>query len=347
MKDRIYVCHTYYHVYISFLKEMNLPEEKQGGATLLLSTMTQDFSGIRDRLADSGVFEEVLYFDEKRDVYFPELAPYRNMTGNQFKIMLGRMKYTKLYGKLQEQYVPVDFREYGDIYVFCDNDPIGYYLSYKRIYYHAVEDGLDTLKVFPVVYKGNRRFWPLKKFLSAVNLLFLGEGYGKYCLDMEVNDLEGVRHPNKKYFALPRRQLTEHLTARQKDILIRAFVADADRIKELSGHRDALLVLTEPLCDPETRKQIFRDIKQQFEGEGEIVFKPHPNDHTDYRELFPDNLVLDGKMPMEILNFCEGLHFRKIISVFTELGAIEFAEEKLRLGERFMDKYEDPAKHTY
>ena len=37
MKDRIYVCHTFYHVYITFLKEMNLPKEEQGKATLAVS----------------------------------------------------------------------------------------------------------------------------------------------------------------------------------------------------------------------------------------------------------------------------------------------------------------------
>lgn len=36
----------------------------------------------------------------------------------------------------------VDFKKYQDIYVFCDSDPIGYYLNYKKIHYHAVEDGL-------------------------------------------------------------------------------------------------------------------------------------------------------------------------------------------------------------
>lgn len=28
-KERIYVCHTFYHVYVAFLKEMNLPAEKK------------------------------------------------------------------------------------------------------------------------------------------------------------------------------------------------------------------------------------------------------------------------------------------------------------------------------
>ena len=43
MRERIYVCHTYYHVYVTFLKELALPREKRGQATLVLSRMSNDF----------------------------------------------------------------------------------------------------------------------------------------------------------------------------------------------------------------------------------------------------------------------------------------------------------------
>lgn len=346
MKSRVYVCHTYYHVYVSFLKEMNRAEQ-DGGATLILSLMTQNMSRIKPLIEDTGVFQEVILFDEKRDSFFPELAPYMNMQGNQLKIMLGRMKYTKLYGKLEEAYIPVDFREYEDIYVYCDSDPIGFYLNYKKIPYHALEDGLDTLKEFPAVWRRNHRFYRLKLFLSSINLLFIEDGFGKYCIDMEVNELEGIQYRNKKYFEVPRQKLVDGLTREQKDILLKAFIADIDQLKELVSHGDAVLVLTEPLCDLETRKLIFQDIVEKFSKEGEIVFKPHPSDVMDYKALYPDNVVLDGKMPMEMMNFIQGLRFKKVVSVFTELGGITFADEKVRLGSDFMDKYEDPSVHRY
>lgn len=30
MKERIYICHTYYHVYVACLKELTLPRAMQG-----------------------------------------------------------------------------------------------------------------------------------------------------------------------------------------------------------------------------------------------------------------------------------------------------------------------------
>ena len=67
---RIYVCHTYYHVYITFLKELKLPKERQGQAVLMLSRMSNDFEDLKSRVEATGLFREVVEFDEKREDYF-------------------------------------------------------------------------------------------------------------------------------------------------------------------------------------------------------------------------------------------------------------------------------------
>ena len=86
MKDRIYICHTYYHVYVTFLKELKLraeadPAKKAGAATLVLSKMSNNFENLKSRVESTGLFEEVLEFDEKREDFFPELEKYRKLSG--------------------------------------------------------------------------------------------------------------------------------------------------------------------------------------------------------------------------------------------------------------------------
>ena len=65
--NSIYVCHTYYHVFVTMLKELNKPAEERGKATLVLSRMSNDFEDFKARAEKSGVFAEVIEFDEKRD----------------------------------------------------------------------------------------------------------------------------------------------------------------------------------------------------------------------------------------------------------------------------------------
>ena len=350
-KERIYVCHTFYHVYVACLKECCLPEEKRGSAALVLSTMSNRFGNLKERAERCGLFEAVFLFDEKEDVFFPELQKYHKDRGNIVLNMFARIKYTKLLGKLQEPYVPVDFREYGDIYVFCDSDPIGYYLIYKKIPYHAVEDGLNCIQYYDTARYDNKGHFALKAWMSAHNLIFIQNGYGKYCLDMEINDKSVVPFPCEKYIELPRAKLVEHLSEADKDILIHLFIENMDELlKKLSGSgEEKMLVLSEPLCDLNVRKQIFSDIIREYgEIDGrkmQVLIKPHPRDVLDYEREFPQHIVLNGMFPMEILNFIPGLHFRRVISVLTVPNGIQFAQEVLFLGEDFLDRYEAPELH--
>ena len=41
------------------------------------------------------------------------------------------------------------------------------------------------------------------------------------------------------------------------------------------------------------------------------------------------------------------LKFSKVVSVYTEMTAVKFAEEIVVLGDDFMDKYEDPLLHRF
>ena len=59
MKGSIYVCHTYYHVYVTLLKEFAKPKDKQGNASIVLSKMSTDFEELPKRLEKLGIFKEV------------------------------------------------------------------------------------------------------------------------------------------------------------------------------------------------------------------------------------------------------------------------------------------------
>lgn len=347
---RVYVCHTYYHVYVTFLKELSLPREEQGKADLVLSTMSTDFENLKDRVESTGLFRKVYVFEEKREDFFPELARWRKGGGGLLGNLYCRIRFTRLYSKLEAPFVPLDFREYRDIYVYCDSDPIGYYLNQNKIFYHALEDGLNCLKNYDTARYDNRGHFKLKVFLSRkLNLIFVQNGYGKYCLDMEVNDISAIAHPCPQYIEQPRQELVDRLTERDKDLILKAFVRDKEtlekQLKESGGVEDKILILTDPLCTLDVRERIFRDIIRMYEPQGKIFLKPHPRDGLDYRRLFSEYPQFDATVPMEMLGFFPGARFKKVVGVLTEMKGITFADEAVRLGPDFMDAYEDPLIH--
>ena len=99
MKDRIYVCHTYYHVYVAFLKELNLPMNERGKATLVLSSLSIHFENLKERVESTGLFEAVIPFEEKRDTEYPELAKLRKPRKNLILHLIQRIIFTKKYGE--------------------------------------------------------------------------------------------------------------------------------------------------------------------------------------------------------------------------------------------------------
>ena len=349
MKDRIYVCHTFYHAYISVVKELNIPKEKRHGATLVLSTMSNDFGSFGERARNSGLFEDVFMFDEKPDEYFDEVMRYHSDKGNLILNLLQRIKYTKLLGKAQEPFVPVDFKEYKDIYVFCDSDPIGYYLNYKKIGYHAVEDGLDTIKYCDDARYGNRGHFGLKAFLAKMNLIFIENGYSKYCKDMEVNDISALKYSPGNYIEVPRAALFKGIKDEDRHYLMDLFMEDPEglmlQIKAGDPGKRKVMILSDPVCDFDTRRKIMKDIIKEYAEGASVYIKPHPRDKVDYSEEFKDCIVIRGRFPMEILNEIPEFKMDTVISILTVVDAISFADRKIFLGADFMDRYEEPAIH--
>lgn len=386
-KSRIYVCHTFYHVYVSILKEMKFVRMQNPAqykkADIALSAISTNFENLGDRLKKTGIFGHVFALDEKREDFFPELAKYRANYGNVAKHMINRMIFTKKLAKLEEPYLgKVNFRAYKDIYVFCDSDPIGYYLNYKHIYYHAVEDGLDCLKNLDDAYVANSSRFKLKTWFSRMNLIFVMNGWGKYCLDMEINDRGVVPTDCPRFVVEPRKPLERALTKEQKKLMIKAFIEDADALMEQLKPSDAHRVqcaqrtseipasqhapgaagcdgsiegeefacfLTEPHpVDVEARKRVCLDVIEKYCKGFRVIIKPHPRDNIDYANLCPEAVVLRGKFPVEVLNFFEGLKIKRAVSILTTaMNNMDFVEEKLNLGASFWDAYEDSEKHAY
>ncbi len=349
-KSRVYICHTFYHVYIACLKEFYINDGAK--ADLILSKMSSRFGSLVDRAKESPIFDNIYEFDEKEYTEFPDLVELKKDTGNIVGNMIKRIRYCKMLAKHTEAAVPVDLRKYSDIYVFCDSDPIGYYLNYRKIRYHAVEDGLNCIAFYDTARYDNRGAFKIKALMASLGLIHMQNGYGRYCIDMEVNDISMLKYPTKNMVELPRERLTERLTSDEKNMLIKLFISNLDELKEklrTSPNAPTLLVLTEPLCDMETRERIFKDIIGMYHvidgKEATVILKQHPRDYLDYKKLFPDTVLLDGTFPMEMLNYIEGLSFDLLVSVYTQLDSIKFAKEKILLNDDFMDKYEAPEIH--
>lgn len=346
---RVYICHTFYHAYIAVVKELNMGRAHFGEADILLSTMSNDFGALKTRMEKTGVFNAVYMFDEKPDAAFEDVMEYHKDRGNLILNMIQRFKYTKLLGQKQEEFIPVDLASYDDVYVFCDSDPIGFYLNYKKIFYHAIEDGLNTCLLCDQARVTNKGAFGLKSFLSKMGLIFIENGYGKYCIDFEVNDLAANPNPPKNIIEVPREAMFARLSDSDKSIIVSIFLENSEELlralSEANKEKTCVMILTEPLCELDVRKKLFSDIISEYENDNVVIIKPHPRDVLDYEKEFPNVIVIKGKFPMEVMNDIPNLHINKLVSVITQIDSVKFADETVYLGFDFLDKYEAPEIH--
>lgn len=355
MTPRVYICHTFYHAYIACVKELLLRHglgKIPPAADLILSTMSNDFGEMPKRLKKTELFREILFFEEQSGADDPELQELRRDRGNLPANLLQRVKYTKLLGKKQEPHVPADLRTYQDVYVFCDSDPIGYYLNWKKIRYHALEDGLNCDKLDDMARLSNQGAFRLKALLARLGLIFIPNGYSRYCTDYEVNDLSVNPLFPKNVSAVPRRELYAQLTAGDHALLAEVFLPDAQGLRDLMNarKRPVAMILTEPLCELRVREKLFDDIVEEYRTDYDIIIKPHPRDLLDYETLYSGEkgegvFVLTGRFPMEALDDLKGFRIARLISVITQVDNAGFADEIVYLGLDFLDRYEDPAVH--
>lgn len=229
-KKRVYICHTYYHAYIASVKELVARANAPGKADIILSTMSNDFGNLKERLEKSRLFDRVFIYHEQEDTTSEEIMSYHRDRGNIVLNLLQRITYTRLLGQLQEDYIPTDLSAYGDVYVFCDSDPIGYYLNYKKIRYHAVEDGLNSGLLDDQARIANKGAWPLKKFMAKLGLIFIESGYSRYCIDYEVNDISVNHKPPKNIIEVSRKELNDRLTREDHKVLVDIFLENKDRV---------------------------------------------------------------------------------------------------------------------
>ncbi len=348
-KKRVYVCHTYYHLYIALVRELLQGEDHYGEADLVLSTMSNDFGKVDERIRREGIFHQVYFFHEKWHADDPELMKYKEDRGNVIRNFAQRIRYTKELGRQQEADVPVDFASYGEVNVFCDSDPIGYYLNYKKIKYHALEDGLNTGRLNNQARNANKGMFPLKVLMAKLGLIFIECGYSRYCIDYIVNDISMNSDPPSNIVEWRCNDHFDMLTEKDHRRLVNIFLEHAEEVcRQLSTREGDLpfaMILTEPLCDLETRERLFRDLVEEYGRNYRVILKPHPRDELDYAEKFPDTIVIKERFPMEVFNDIPGFELAKLVSVITQIENIRFAREKDYLGMDFLDRYEDPAVH--
>lgn len=326
----LYICSTYYHVYVALCK--TLVEKIE--ADIVICDDIPNGRKLAASLLESGCFFNVFYFDKTRvkeylgqnrlDWVFFQHQRSRNAIEKEFKLEL---------------------RRYKDIYIFHDDILLGHYLADIHKPYHLLEDSQDFYKdmgggLFARCLPKPGLKYRLRKLLNSG---YFSLGQSRYTIDIEVNDRQGlaITHPHIREF--PKKELYKRLSPKDKEIIFEIFVKK-NMASSIPSH--SCLLLTQPLFEdgfvhsPEEQDAVYRRVVQEYLPPNlALVIKPHPRENTDYSRLFPKAFIIDQNIPVEVLNIAPNLCFSRAVTLFSSaLAGVECAEEKLQLGKNYIEE---------
>ena len=333
---KLYICLTYYHSLITLVKSL-VDKEKYD---ILLANDIPGYSELKKSLEKTERFNRIIEYDANR---------IRNRKKYSKKNPLYYINDKRTICKKVERYCRVDFHKYSDIYLYHDLAEIGKYFVMKHIPYHLLEDALDYFKYFDDYYRvksGSYKEGSLKFFIKKMT----GIGYKLWgtadeCIDIEVNDINGIKISSEKCIEIPRKVLFSKLTDKDRLLIFNTY-SHGETMSETK--EKSVIIFTQPLWKDhfvnsvENQLRVFDSITKEYNDLGyRIVIKPHPRDEADYRSIINKYNCdyIDKNMPSEILNFNPNAKYDVAVSITsTAINFLQYAKEKRFLGREYINE---------
>lgn len=301
----LYICSTYYHVYVALLKHFACREKQD--TDLVICDDIPAGEQLVNRIRKASLFGNV-WFVRQRELPQVSSKNWVDAVFSQHKRRAATLR----------RLLPLSIWDYQNIYIFHDGTPLGSYLNDEKCPYHLLE---DSLNFYQYVYQSSQahllrphNFRYFVRRLLKTGYFPLGES--PYLLDIEVNDQNNIQIPSRKVIERPRAELEKQLTPDQIQLIFEVF---GYHEQVLSGQKNAI-ILTEPLyqdnhCQTqEAQHEIYRTIVEYLLEKGLYVhIKPHPRDTIDYSE-YPV-VVIDRNFPSELFKLNCAIAFEHAVAV--------------------------------
>lgn len=333
MKNKkIYICHTYFQVYITLIKTII---QKNKNDIVICNTIPDSKKLIKS-LKKSELFNEIYYYDE-----VSVLDEFRRQKIERKIFRTNQMI------NLFEQNAEFDLSSYNHIYIYNDWTTIGAYIMDKKLNYHLIEDGINAFYYLKgnladkVTFLNPNFKYKIKKIIKKI--LHIGYdffGQSKYVIDIEVNDKSKIFIKNDNVIEVPKESLYRKINDKEKLIIYNIFM---DGELNLDSNKNKILILTQPLyidkmvSSMEEQQNIYTNLINEYISDYEVYIKPHPRDTFDYKKINSKIIILGKNIPIEILNYNNKINFKKAITITSSsIESLNFIDEKIVLGFEFL-----------
>lgn len=200
-----------------------------------------------------------------------------------------------------EKKVPFCLDEFTDIYIAGAHFYFTLYVLKENISFTFFEDAAGMLGKAEMLYENLKNRFPVHAEIAKKYGLFDGSNplikkivCMKKAQNMVVSD--------EKYENFDVSMELQNLNEKERNRIIRFFLR-----RKIYAHADAI-VLTQNfsglgIMDGNRQKALYLHMKKNIPSKTKLLIKPHPDDHFDYRMIFPNAIVLKKPFPSELLPY--------------------------------------------
>lgn len=332
MKKNLYICYSYYHLFIAIIKCIRSKESNDLviADELNINRIIQN-NRLIEKIRESKIFNQIFFFDYSLKQFDNQKSSFKSL--KNYLLILSASKNSK-----------INYNEYDEIYVFNDEGLIGRVINHKKVYYNLIEDGTDCIKKNLEHFKQKNS---LKNILKSkvFGVTFLAQS--KYIKSIEVNDKSGIDFRSNILIEVSKLELINSLTTQEKKRVFDIFLNDFD----ISKYQNCSLLVTQPFLqdgvftDEKDQIQMYKKIIDEQFGNNKFIIKTHPRESVNYSNYFKNCIVISEPFPIEILNFQEEIRFDKVVTITsTSINLISNANEKIFLGWQWLEDYKKGSK---
>lgn len=323
--NQVYICGTYFHVYVSMLKHLHRADANSK-SLLILNDHTPGIENIIPALRDNGFFDEFLF------VPFRRIESVEKSNGSLLSRTLFRNR--AMVGAV-EQHSDVlkgkSFIESSEINSFyLWGYPTAYFVKrFPDNYLRIIEDGARNY----IIRISNAKLLKRKYLLRT----YIGDGFDKNVKEINLQFPEQLderlRHKGTR---LELRQMQDNLSARDNQRILNVFM-NGETVQ--LNDQKKILIITQPLSEDnfvteQYKVSLYDKMIEEHAHNHEVYIKPHPRELTNYQEkLHRPFIEIPRNFPLEMFDLMENIRFDKGITIFSSgIGNLRCVAQKIHLG---------------
>lgn len=324
--NQVYVCGSYYHIYISILRSLFF-KNSDSKSLIIIHDHIPHLPEIIPLLIENNFFD------------FHLAVPFTSVNrAKTSKILRALKRKSLLVDRIDSGTEILRFETFirnAEINIFNNRGGAYNYFvqKFKGSYIRLIEDGLGNYQSLIGKFKAFRR-----KYIFN---LVIGAGHDDEIQEILVQFPEKVVEPALKPKAkkLELQKMQDSLSEADRERMLNVFLRDFKM--SVSGEKKLILITQPfPYLDLATKIKLYNEVLDLYGSEYTIFIKPHPRDQTDYRGINYSFTEIPRHFPLEMMNLLKDIQFDLGVTLYSgALHNISGVKEKIFLGKAFMEKY--------